>query len=139
MLNSVSRSLSELGRSPAHVGALRRRPLNAPAITRMLMPGPSGLTDFDQTELLFPALLDELEQVTGETALGNDPSRLAVRLLHDVAIADEVAGAQLGQTRLARPEEVARPTQLEVFLRNRKTVVGGRERAQPLARLVGPR
>src|SRR3954463_2485677 len=36
MLNSVSRSLSEGGRSPSHVGALRRRPLSVPAITRTL-------------------------------------------------------------------------------------------------------
>src|SRR4051794_39049994 len=36
MLNSVSRSLSEVGRSPSHVGALRRRPLSVPAITRTL-------------------------------------------------------------------------------------------------------
>src|SRR4051812_49802949 len=34
MLNSVSRSLSDVGRSPSHDGALRRRPLYVPAITR---------------------------------------------------------------------------------------------------------
>src|SRR5437868_4386086 len=34
ILNSVSRSLSEVGRSPSHVGGFRRRPFNAPAITR---------------------------------------------------------------------------------------------------------
>src|SRR5438105_6140734 len=34
MLNSVSRSLSDVGRTPSHAGALRRRPLSVPAITR---------------------------------------------------------------------------------------------------------
>src|SRR5687768_17317877 len=35
MLKSVSRSLSEVGRSPSQVGAFSRRPLKRPAITRM--------------------------------------------------------------------------------------------------------
>src|SRR5262245_12043389 len=34
MLNSVSRSLSEVGLTPSHFGVFSRRPLNAPAITR---------------------------------------------------------------------------------------------------------
>src|SRR5438445_7255380 len=36
MLNSVSRSLSDVGLSPSHVGAFRRRPFNDPAITRII-------------------------------------------------------------------------------------------------------
>ena len=35
MLKSVSRSLSEVGRSPSQVGVFRRLPLNRPAIIRM--------------------------------------------------------------------------------------------------------
>src|SRR3954467_8834406 len=35
ILNSVSRSLSDVGRRPSQVGALSRRPLSVPAITRM--------------------------------------------------------------------------------------------------------
>ena len=92
--------------------------MKAPAITRTLV-----LPHLDQPELLLPSLLDELQQIAGETALGDESPCLAVRLLHDVAIADEVAGAQLRQTRLARPEEIARAAQLEVFLGNRKPVV----------------
>src|SRR5262245_41849641 len=34
-LNNVSRSLSDVGRSPSHVGDFSRRPLSAPAMTRM--------------------------------------------------------------------------------------------------------
>ena len=34
-LNSVSRSLSDVGLSPSHVGAASRRPFNVPAMMRM--------------------------------------------------------------------------------------------------------
>src|SRR5262245_41588248 len=35
MLNNVSRSLSDVGRTPSHVGVFKRRPFNEPAITRI--------------------------------------------------------------------------------------------------------
>src|SRR5438874_10954543 len=37
MLNNVSRSLSDVGRSPSHDGAFSRRPFSVPAMTRIGM------------------------------------------------------------------------------------------------------
>src|SRR5687768_16801811 len=85
MLKSVSRSLSEVGRSPSHVGAFRRRPLNVPAmiLTSFVV---TASADLDQPELLRPSLLDEGGQIGGEAALFDEAPRLPMRILHDVAI-----------------------------------------------------
>src|SRR5258705_13116986 len=153
ILNSVSRSLSDVGRRPSHVGALRRRPLNRPAITRIACEPrrPAGwraqrafvaippLSNLYQPELLLPALLHELQELARQPALVHERPRLAVRGLHDVAVPHQVARAQLRQPRLPRAEEVARPAQLEVALRDRKAVAGRGQRLQPLSRVIGPR
>src|SRR4026207_2550312 len=77
ILNSVSRNLSDVGRTPSHFGVFSRRPLNSPAMTRKLnsqFPIPNSrapsrvqrpatsdqrLTHLDQPELLLPSLLHE--------------------------------------------------------------------------------
>ena len=84
----------------------------------------SWLSDFDQAELLLPLLLDELQQLGGEPAVRDDRARLAVGRFHDVAVADQITGAQLRQPRLARAEEVSGAAQLEIALRDGEAVTG---------------
>src|SRR5262252_1133318 len=50
MLNSVSRSLSDVGRKPSHVGAFRRRPLSVPAITRTRASKAGGTEETEGTD-----------------------------------------------------------------------------------------
>src|SRR5262245_17276318 len=96
------------------------------------------LSHLYQAELLLPALLHELQELDRKPAFLDERPCLAVRGLHDVAVAHEVAGAQLGQPGLPRPEEISRPAQLEVALRDREAVARRGHRLQPLARVIGP-
>src|SRR6185503_10989206 len=134
MLNNVSRSLSDVGRNPSQAGALRRRPFRRPAIIRM-----AASPDFDQSELLVPLLCEERVQLRCERPALHERPRLMMGQLHDVAIANEIAGAQLRKSRLPRAEEISGAAQLEIAFRNHEAVGGGRHRFQALARIVGPR
>src|SRR5207248_7079911 len=92
MLNSVSRSLSDVGRRPSHVGGSRRLPFRAPAITRIgstflhwRRPHPRrsakalALPYFDQLEALFP-ILDQPADGRGAGLRRVEPCRrLALR------------------------------------------------------------
>ena len=97
------------------------------------------LTYFDQTKLLFPLLLHELQQVPSQTAFRNDAARLTMRILHDIAVSHEIARPQSWKTRLPRAEEVARSAQFEIALGDHKAVGGRSHGFEPLTRLVGPR
>jgi hypothetical protein len=57
-----------------------------------------ALSNFNQSELILPSLLNESQQIAGQTAFLNERPRLVVRRFHDVAVAHEIAGAQLRQT-----------------------------------------
>src|SRR5688500_18104524 len=159
-LKSVSRRRSEVGRSPAHEGDARRRPLRCPAMIRtlarlrlggdkhegsasleqyLLARPPGGrLANLDETELRVPLVADDGRQRRRQPCL-DLPPRLPVGYFQDVAVAYEVPGAELRQPRLPRAEEVARSTQLEIALGNREAVVRLGHRPQPLARVVAPR
>jgi hypothetical protein len=56
------------------------------------------LPDLDQPELMPPAFLYKRDEVRRETAVLDKVAGFAVRFFHDVAIADEIAGAQLRKT-----------------------------------------
>src|SRR6185369_10035844 len=45
---------------------------------------------FNQAELLLPSLLDKLQEIAGEATFTDERSCLAMRRLHDVAVAHEV-------------------------------------------------
>src|SRR5687768_16806817 len=90
-LNSVSRSLSEVGRSPSHVGGFRRLPFSRPAITRMRGPGrrvrAAASSDLDEPKLILPPFLHEAEQLGGEPSVVGEAPGFTMRLFHQVAIA----------------------------------------------------
>ena len=102
-------------------------PCTAPAMTRIgkpprtyppgLMPPSPGRTDRSSSagpppRARFRGL--EVERSRGQPA----------RLLHDLAVAQQVAGPQRRHPGLARAEEVAGPAELEVLLRDHEPVVG---------------
>src|SRR3989442_12058632 len=92
----------------------------------------------DQPELLLPSCLHEFQQLACEAALVDETTGLAVRRFHEIAIAHEVARAELWQPRLTRTEKIARAAQLEVLLGNHEPVVRVRHGLQSLARIIGP-
>src|SRR5262245_44908793 len=120
-LNKVSRSLSEVGRTPSQSGAFRRLPLYRPAMIRTL-------PYFNQSELLLPSPLREFQEVARQSAFLNQCPRIVVCGFHDVAIAHEIARAQPGQPGLPRAEKVTGTTQLEIALRDREPIGRGRHR-----------
>src|SRR5580765_2041590 len=159
-LNSVSRSLSDVGRPPSQVGESRRRPFRVPAITRIesdylvmrrfgdISPDRSPshqfaeLTDsldLYQPESLLPAL-EHLRQRLSRRRGGFEPRvRFDFRAIEDRAIANEIDRSERRHARLARAEEVAWPAQREIALRNFEAVGRLRHRAQALTGLVGER
>src|SRR5476649_2631012 len=152
MLNSVSRSLSDVGRSPSHVGAFSRRPFNEPAITRIRFarlkgsrsygpapPAPHASSNLDELEALFPAR-QELVHARGVGQRLRKPARgLLLRRVQHLAIADEIDHPERRQAGLARAEEIAGAAQPEIALRDLEAVGRVGHRLQPLARLVGER
>src|SRR5262245_62633673 len=91
ILNSVARSLSDVGRRPSHVGVLSRRPFNEPAITRIGYPtSPTRLPDLDQLEPLLP-VRQQLVDRAGRRHGPLEPSgRFTLRPLEHVAIASQI-------------------------------------------------
>ncbi len=130
-LNRVSRSRSDVGRSPSHDGdgdpPSLQPPGDDPHYPTWMRPNCSSQRS--RTNVM---------QGRRETAL-DQQARFAVGLLHDVAVAHQIAGAELRQTRLPRAEEVAGTAQLEVAFGDDEAVVGLGHRAQPFARVVAPR
>src|SRR6187397_988625 len=75
-LNSVSRSLSDVGRNPSHAGDFSRRPFSDPAMMRML-----GSSDLDQFESRLP-VLEQARHRRRRGGLGFEPLiRFALREL----------------------------------------------------------
>src|SRR5262245_47725586 len=143
ILNSVSRTLSDVGRRPSHLGVLSRRPFNEPAITRISYPtsptAPPPLSDLDQLEPLLP-VRQQLVDRAGRRHGPIEPSRrFHLRPFEHIAIAKEIDQPEGRHAGLARAEEIARPAQLEIALRDLETVRRLRHRLEPLARLVGQR
>ena len=143
MAKTVSFSRSDVGRSPGHVGAARRRPLYSPAITRIASPAhgpPSDRLRAHPTDAPGRTGRDQLRRASATSApvaarasSAGPPSRAG--LLHDRPIAHQIAGAQRRHARLPGAEHVARPAQLEVALGDDEPVGGLHQRAQP--RLAG--
>src|SRR5262245_36928022 len=92
MLNSVSRSLSDVGLSPSHVGASSRRPLYEPAITRMS--GRAALPYFNQFELRLPAVEQAGDCARARHGRGEPGRRFVLRDLQHLAIAREIHDAE---------------------------------------------
>src|SRR5438309_12048126 len=132
MLNSVSRSLSDVGRSPSQVGAFSRRPFSDPAMTRISLPdlpappdlpGPLALPDLpappdlphlDQLEALLP-VNDQFLHGAGRRDRSIEPARsFRMRRRQEIAIADEIDQAKRRHAGLTRAEEISRPAQLEI-------------------------
>src|ERR1041384_960586 len=142
MLKSVSRSLSDVGRRPGQSGLFKRRPLYRPPITRInheVHEGREGLetqtwlwplTNFNQSKLILPALLHELQELARQAAGVHERARFPMRRFHHVAVAHEIAGSQLRQPRLPGAEEVARPAQLEIALGDHESIARLRHRLQ---------
>ena len=55
------------------------------------------LSHLDQSKLILPSLLHELQELAREAAFLDERTRLAMCGLHDVAVAHEIAGPQLRQ------------------------------------------
>src|SRR5262245_20374960 len=106
MLNSVSRSLSDVGRKPSREGDLSCRPLYAPAITRMNAIGSSS-SDLDETKPLLPGL-EQLFHGGCARRLGLQPrTRFPLRQLDDLPVPDEIDQPERRHPGLPRAEEVA--------------------------------
>src|SRR5471030_1725367 len=149
MLNSVSRSLSDVGRTPSHVGAFRRLPLSVPAITRIddarlkpsryTPPAPPDLPDLNQLESLLPAR-QQLVHTRGVRHRRGEPARrLALRGIQHVAVADEIDHPKGRHAGLARPEKIAGPAQPQIALRDFEAVGRVGHRLQALPRFFGER
>src|SRR5438128_10195892 len=85
--------------------------------------------DAREVELAAPARQQRLAQPAMRRTvqlrvLGHDRLRLAPCLLEDGGLAQQVGHAELRQPRLPRPEELTRPAQLEIDLRELEAVVG---------------
>src|SRR5258706_2711996 len=110
MLKIVSRSLSDVGRSPSQSGGLRRRPFSEPAITRMR--GAGSLSDLDQLEAGFPAL----EQLVDRGRVGpgafEPRGRFLPREVQEISIAHQIDESERRDAGLPGPEEVAGTSQL---------------------------
>src|SRR6266508_4647359 len=152
MLNSVSRSLSDVGRSPSHVGAFSRRPLSDPAITRIAyarlkpsrsdsrdlpdLPDPHDLPDLYELEPLRPVREQPADRRRRRPRLLEPPRRLALRDFEQLVVAHEIDHAERRHARLARPEEIARTAQPQIALRDFEAVRRVGHRLEPLARFV---
>src|SRR5919197_4322052 len=68
--------------------------------------------------------------------LGDDRLRFAPRVLEDGRVAQQIGHAELRQPRLARAEELAGATQLQVDLRDLEAVVGLRHRVDTSLRVL---
>src|SRR5262249_24535941 len=84
-LKSVSRTLSDDGRRPSHVGASSRRPLSVPAMILIV------LSDSDQTESAFPAAGRCSQDWIGGSRFFEPAAGFFSGLFHQRVIADEVA------------------------------------------------
>src|SRR5438445_12742683 len=140
MLNSVSRSLSDVGLSPSHVGAFRRRPFNDPAITRIIaarlkpsrytsrslpdppdLPDPSDppdLPDLNELEALLPAGQQLVDAGGARRERLKPARRLALRRVQHVAVTHEIDHAECRDAGLPRPDEIARAPQPQIPLRD---------------------
>src|SRR5205814_3915330 len=92
--------------------------------------------DARQVQLAAPARQQRLAHPAVRRApqlrvLGDDRLRLAPRLLEDGGIAQQVRHAELGQSRLARAEELARTAQLQIGLGDLEAVVRTGHRVDP--------
>src|SRR6476646_11069969 len=116
MLNSVSRSLSDVGRTPSQVGAFSRRPFNVPAITRNQLPNDqiTQLPDLHEPESLFPSGDQAFDAGGVGKRRAEPPRRFLLRGIEHLAIADQINHAKGRQARLACAEEIPRPAQLQI-------------------------
>src|SRR5439155_15043080 len=143
---------SPVGRVVVPRGTTRRRPLRAPAMTRIsIEPGtgtraddtPVPRRDHSPCSIVRRASAEssgagecELAAPPGQEARaqgavrriaelgvgGDDRLSLLARLLEDGGVTEEVGGAELGESRLPGAEELAGPAQLEVDLRDLEAV-----------------
>src|SRR6185503_16954894 len=109
---------------------------NAPAITRT-----ARSSDTRQAELAAPAREQPVAQsaVRRLAQLGvarDDVLGLAARLFEDRAVAQQVGHAELGQSGLARAEEIAGAADLEVDLRDLEAVGRADHRVDPALRVL---
>src|SRR3954470_2697754 len=98
---SSRRSRTEVNGFPSCSSCLRGSALMRPS------------ANFDEPELLLPLLLHEGHQLAGQAAGLHHLAGFAMGVLHDLAVTHQIAGAELRQAGLARPEKVAGPPQLE--------------------------
>ena len=136
MLNSVSRRRSEVGRSPGHAGAARRRPFSVPAITRR--PGPRHHPTSTR-----PKRSPQARRMPSSTLADRPAREPALRrvacLHHQRVVAAQVPEPQRRHARLPRAGQVAEAAQLEVLLRDHEPVGRLGHHLQPLARLIAER
>ena len=151
MLNSVSRSWSEVGRSPVPVGRLEPPSLQCSGDDpqrwiRAIGDPVTGLResphqpDLYQAEALSPQVAAQSSQPRRRSAgAGVEPCRRPRRAPAPSARgrARRSPTRSVGSAGLPRAEEIARPAQLEVLLRDHESVGRLRHHLQPLARLVG--
>src|SRR5258706_7941280 len=144
MLKSVSRSLSDVGRSPSHVGAFSRLPFSVPAITRIFrsLPAPPdlpGLPDLDQFEALLPIGKKLLDRVRRRRERLEPPARLLLREHQHLVIANQINHAERRYAGLSRPEEISGAAQPQIALGDLESVRSVRHGLQSLARFLGER
>src|SRR3954464_1856182 len=135
-LNNVSRSRSDVGRSPSHVGDCSRRPLSVPPtilIRRVPLP------DAHQPEPLFPLGPYEAGQRGRLLRIVEGDDRFAPRRLHDLVIAYEIAEAERRHTGLPGAEEISGTAKFEIALRDFEPVACIRQCLQPRPALFGQR
>src|SRR6185295_5045104 len=132
----VTRTRSAVGRVWSPRGARSRRPRSCPPMTRM-----RWLPDRCQIEALTPASDERLAEqpVLREpepSVARHQLTRILPRLLEKSRVGEEAGGAELRQSRLACPEELARAADLEVYLGEPESIHRGYHRLQPLLPFV---
>src|SRR6266540_7460446 len=80
---------------------------------------------------------EALDLVVERPLVLDQPVGRLARLLQEAAIAAQAREEQIGQPRLARPEQLSLAADLQVALGELETVVRSDERLQPRARRVG--
>src|SRR3954469_16323001 len=133
-LNNVSRSRSDVGRSPSQVGECSRRPLSVPP-TILIRRGFSP--DAHQPESLFPVGSHEAGQRGGLLRIVEGDDRFAARRLHDLVIANEIAEPERRHTGLPGAEEITGTAKFEIALGDLEPVAGVGQCFQPRATLIG--
>src|SRR5579875_571728 len=150
MLNSASRTRSEVGRVARPRGAWRVRPPYLPAMTRtgrgwhvVRARGCSIRLGADRrarlgTEPLGERVAEQRVLGLGELGVGRvDRLGAHPRALLQLTVAGQLGDAELGEAALAHPDELALTAQLEVDLGKREAIAVLGERTQP-RRTLGP-